>query len=245
MRSGNIAFSKVAQAFSKPSRSWRKFGILTLLGIVGVAIIFGAWEYYAGIRKIPSAGGLYFFSKLVLPVQRFAQNDPKWGDDQLGPDESSTMGGEGCAVSSAAMVLAFYGQDIDPGRLNLFLANNQGYTPQGWLYWEKAADYQPGLARHVYEDLPSYLLIDSNLQRGNPVIVRIHLPNGMTHFVVIVGKAGFDYLIQDPASGGTNGVYPLRRLAPEIEALRFYQKLTSSFPLLPRPGRNGERVSLC
>src|ERR1700686_4731286 len=100
MRSGNIAFSKVAQASSRPSRSLRRFGMMTLLGIVGVAIIFGAWEYYAGIRKIPSAGGLYFFSKLVLPVQRFAQNDPKWGDDQLGPDESSTMGGEGCAVSS-------------------------------------------------------------------------------------------------------------------------------------------------
>ena len=65
------------------------------------------------------------------------------------------MGEEGCAVSSAAMVLAFYGQDIDPGRLNAFLSDNGGYTPQGWLYWEKAADYQPGLARHAYEDLPS------------------------------------------------------------------------------------------
>jgi hypothetical protein len=68
-------------------------------------------------------------------------------------------------------------------------------------------------------------LIDSNLLRGNPVIVRIHLPNGVTHFVVLVGKAGFDYLIQDPASGGINGVYPLKKLASEIEALRFYEKL--------------------
>jgi hypothetical protein len=245
MRSGNIALSKVAQVSFRAARNLRKFGILVLLGIVGVAIMFGAWQYYAGVRKIPSAGGLYFFSKLVLPVQRFAQDDPKWGDDQLGPEESSTMGEEGCAVSSAAMVLAFYGQDIDPGRLNLFLSNNHGYTSQGWLYWEKAADYHPGLARHAYEDLPSYLLIDSNLQRGNPVIVRIHLPNGITHFVVIVGKAGFDYLIQDPASGGANGVYPLRKLAPEIVALRFYQKLTSSFPLTPRVASDDERVSLC
>ena len=56
------------------------------------------------------------------------------------------------------------------------------------------------------------------------MIIRVHLPNGVTHFVVVVGKAGFDYLIQDPASGGVNGVYPLRLLAPEIEALRFYEK---------------------
>ncbi len=199
-------------------------GVYVLAGVIGVVIILSGWYYYVETRKIPSSGGLYFFSKLVLPVQRFAQADPRWAEDELGP-APSTMGGEGCAVSSAAMVLAFYGQDIDPGRLNAFLSNSGGYTPQGWLYWEKAADYRPGLARHAYEDLPSYFLIDWNLRHGNPVIVRVHLPNGITHFVVIVGKTGFDYLIQDPAEGGVNGVYPLRKLAPEIEALRFYEKL--------------------
>jgi hypothetical protein len=226
MRTGNIAESKREQTLSTISRSLRKSGVYVLAGIGVVIIILSAWYYYVGTRKIPSTGGLYFFSKLVLPVQRFAQGDPRWADDELGP-ALSTMGEEGCAVSSAAMVLAFYGQDVDPGRLNAFLSSNDGYTPQGWLYWEKAADYHPGQARHAYEDLPSYFLIDSNLERGNPVIVRIHLSNGITHFVVIVGKDGFDYLIQDPASGGVNGVYPLQKLAPEIEALRFYEKLTS------------------
>jgi hypothetical protein len=57
------------------------------------------------------------------------------------------------------------------------------------------------------------------------LIVRVHLRSGITHFVVVVGKRGFDYLIQDPASGGDRGVYPLRLLAQEAEALRFYQKL--------------------
>jgi Peptidase_C39 like family len=226
MRSGNIAESKPEQTLSTFSRSLRKLGGYVLAAIAAATIIVSAWYYYVGARKIPSTGGLYFFSKLVLPVQRFAQGDPRWADDELGP-APSTMGEEGCAVSSAAMVLAFYGQDVDPGRLNAFLSSNGGYTPQGWLYWEKAAEYHPGLARHAYEDLPSYYLIDSNLERGNPVIVRIHLSNGITHFVVIVGKDGFDYLIQDPASGGVNGVYPLRKLTPEIEALRFYEKLTS------------------
>jgi hypothetical protein len=218
--------SNAEQALSAVTRNVRKIGVLLLAGVGGVILILSAWYYYVGTRKIPSAGGLYFFSKLILPVPRFAQDDPRWADDELGP-APSTMGEEGCAVSAAAMVLAFYGQDIDPGRLNAFLSDSGGYTPQGWLYWEKAADYHPGLVRHAYEDLPSYFLIDSNLERGNPVIIRIHLPNGVTHFVVIAGKDGFDYLIQDPASGGVNGVYPLRKLAPEIEALRFYEKLTS------------------
>jgi Peptidase C39 family len=226
MRSSNITVSKAEQTLSPVTKALRKWGPFLFVGIAGLVVVLSAWYYYVGARRIPSAGGLYFFSRLVLPVQRFAQDDPRWADDELGP-ASSTMGEEGCAVSSAAMVLAFYGQDVDPGRLNAFLTNCGGYTPQGWLYWEKAADFHPGLVRHAYEDLPSYFLIDSNLERGNPVIVRIHLANGITHFVVIAGKDGFDYLIQDPASGGVNGVYPLRKLAPEIEALRFYERLTS------------------
>ena len=219
-----MAVSNLGRAGSPGLGYLRKSGVYVVVWILVVLIGSSAWYYYAGIRKIPTNGGLYFFEKLALPVRRFAQNDPRWAEDQLGP-ASSTMAQEGCAVSSAAMVLAFYGQDTDPGRLNAFLSSNRGYTPEGWLYWEKAADYRPGLARHAYEDLPSYYLIDSNLARGNPVIVRVHLVNGITHFVVIVGKAGFDYLIQDPASGGANGVYPLHELAREIEALRFYDKL--------------------
>ena len=198
---------------------------LTALTTIFILICGGVlWYYYGGARKIPSTGGLYFFSRLELPVHRFAQADPRWGDNPLGATPG-TLGEEGCAVSSSAMVLAFYGQDIDPGRLNAFLTGNGGYTPEGWLYWEKAADFQPGMVRHAYEDLPSFFLIDSNLLRGNPVIVRIHLPTGITHFVVIVGKIGFDYLIQDPASGGESGIYPLRNLAREIEALRFYERI--------------------
>lgn len=211
------------------SQLTKRRGIRWICFAFGVAaactLIVWAWIYYVGTRKIPSSGGLFFLSRVVLAVPRFAQGDPRWAEDQLGPTPSS-MAGAGCAVCSAAMVLAFYGQDIDPGRLNTFLSENGGYTSEGWLYWEKAADYHPGAARHAYEDLPSYYLIDSNLERLNPVIVRIRLPNGVTHFVVIIGKEGFDYLIQDPAAAGANGVYPLRILAPQIEALRFYERLT-------------------
>ena len=56
------------------------------------------------------------------------------------------------------------------------------------------------------------------------MIVRVRLSSGITHFVVIVGKDGFDYLIRDPGAGAAKGVYPLRELGSDIEALRFYQK---------------------
>jgi hypothetical protein len=136
------------------------------------------------------------------------------------------LAAEGCAVSAAAMVLASYGCDVDPQRLNRFLTEHGGYTPQGWLYWEAAAEYPPGRARKAYEDLPSYALIDENLSRGNPVIVRLRHPlGGPTHFVVICGKDGFDYLTCDPAVRAGGGVYPLRQRDCVIEALRFYEKL--------------------
>lgn len=136
------------------------------------------------------------------------------------------MGSAGCAVASAAMVFQSYGIRVDPQQLNWFLTDTSGYTPEGWLYWDRAAWWAPDLVRHVYEDLPSYDLIDSNLARGNPVIVRIRFQNGVTHFVVIAGKEGFDYLIRDPGAGASKGLYPLRELGSNIEALRFYERLS-------------------
>ena len=112
------------------------------------------------------------------------------------------MGQVGCAVTSATMVLKFYGIDTDPGRMNGFLRDHGGYTEDNDLIWEGPAALAPTQVRHAYEDLPSYYLIDSNLLRHNPVIVRLRLASGITHFVVIMGKQGFDYLIRDPSQAG-------------------------------------------
>ena len=73
--------------------------------------------------------------------------------------------------------------------------------------------------------MPTYWLLDTQLLRGNPCIVRLRFPSGTTHFVVVVGKSGFDYLIRDPGAGGARGVYPLRELTDTIEALRFYRRV--------------------
>ena len=81
--------------------------------------------------------------------------------------------------------------------------------------------------RHAYEDLPTYHLIDRNLARGNPVIVRLRMPSGITHFVVLAGKDGWDYLTRDPGAGASKGLYPLREFGSQIEGLRYYEKLPS------------------
>ena len=198
------------------------FFALTLLGVAGFA--WKLWPVYSEKRKLAPSGGLYFPTRVEIPVPLFSQGDPTWGRDALGPSDQ-TMGEAGCAVTSAAMVLRFYGVDTDPGRLNAYCDAHGGYTSQGWLYWEKAAETAGGSVRHAYEDLPSYWLLDSNLLRGNPVIVRVRLANGITHFVVVMGKEGYDYLIRDPAGAGrTRGVYPLKDYHSDVEALRFYER---------------------
>jgi hypothetical protein len=184
---------------------------------------FGVPAYFGWKHVIDSSGGRYFVRRVQIPVPAFSQEDPRWNFELLGPT-FDTIGQTGCAITSAAMVLSAYGVDTDPGRLNDFLNANAGYTPNGWVYWEKAAAIAPGgQVEKAYEDLPSYALIDDNLLHGNPVIVRVTLRNGTTHFLVVVGKQGWNYLVQDPARPPDFGVYPLKRLTPHIEALRFFR----------------------
>jgi hypothetical protein len=206
-----------------PSESGRLRAWLAGLAIV-FFIYFGVNGFWDWKHVISSSGGRYFVHRIEIPVPAFSQDDPRWSLQLLGPS-METVGQVGCALTSAAMVLASYGIDTDPDRLNTFLTNDGGYTPTGWLYWEKAAEYAPGRVEKAYEDLPSYRLIDNNLLAGNPVIVRLTLRNGTTHFVVIVGKQGWDYLTRDPARAPEWGVYPLKDLTPRIEALRFYRLL--------------------
>lgn len=176
-------------------------------------------------KELPSSGGKFFKERIVIDVPAFLQNDERWGNNSLGPSITDTLGSHGCAVASTAMVLACYGVDTDPRRLNDFLSANEGYTPEAWLKWEVAAQLSPERVKFVYEDDPSYQLIDENLERRNPVIIRLRYPppGSITHFVVVCGKEGYDYLIVDPGSRASRGVYPLKELTPTIEALRFYE----------------------
>ena len=205
-----------------------------LLAALLAAAAWGGWKWWqwhqawsqvvAAKPGLPPSGGKWFRSRLELEVPVFRQNDPRWGKDQLAHTPGDTLGSAGCAVASTAMVLASYGVKTDPQLLNDFLKTHNGFTPQGWLKWEAAAETMPEKVSFVYEGDPSFRLIDENLDRGNPVIVRMRYPSGITHFVVICGKEGLDYLIRDPGARAGRGLYPLKEFGSNIEALRFYEK---------------------
>ena len=214
---------------SGAKRTLRLTFLFIALSIIG-SLVFGwiRWKRFQDdwnrLGPIEPSGGVYFQPRLELNVPSFRQADDRWRKDKLG-NTPATLGAEGCAVTSAAMVLASYGADTDPGRLNKLVTEANGYEGAGWLVWEKAAEVTGDIARKAYEAEPSYRLIDENLSRRNPVIVRLRLESGTTHFVVIAGKEGYDYLTRDPGAGAAKGLYPLKEFGSKIEALRFYEKV--------------------
>jgi hypothetical protein len=221
----DVAPPAAAELPPKPAIRWGRWVIaaIVLCLLIGGSILgIQFWNRWHVLGPINASGGLYFAKRVDLDVPIFRQNDPRWGKDPLGSTDG-TLGAEGCAVSSAAMIMAFYGVDTDPQRLNQYLNGHEGYTPQGWIYWEKAAELSPEHVRKAYEDQPSYYLIDRNLMHGNPVIVQLRLP-GTMHFVVIAGKDGYDYLTRDPGAGASRGTYPLKDLAGKIYGLRYYER---------------------
>jgi len=208
---------------TKPPESRR--GLLIL---VGSGLLLAAWCFYwISPRPIPTSGGIYYPGRLLIDGPHFLQGDPRWAEDSLGATPDS-LRDTGCAVASAAMALGSLGISTDPGTLNAFLQKTEGgYTPEGWIYWEKAAEVDPTRTEDLlphYEDLPSFFLMDWNLARGNPVIARVRYPNGITHFVLVCGKEGFNYLVRDPGEGGAAGITRLADFPGPVEALRFYRK---------------------
>ena len=212
------------------TRRTLRLTIAVIVLSIAASVFYGWWRWHrwqedwSRLGPLDPVGGLYFQPRLELKVPGFRQADDRWRNDKLGKTEAP-LGAEGCAVAAAAMVLASYGADTDPGRLNKLVTEADGYEGEGRLVWEKAAEVTGDIARKAYEGEPSYRLIDENLARRNPVIVRLRTEGGVTHFVVIAGKDGYDYLTRDPGAGAAKGLYPLREFGSKIEALRFYEKV--------------------
>jgi peptidase C39-like protein len=194
--------------------------------VVAVTALFIALNFDSIIRAevsgtIPSSGGRYFDRRVEIPVPAFAQDDPRWSNVRLGPS-SDTLGDEGCAVTSAAMVIAFYGIKTDPLQLNNFLTRAGGLSEDGLIEWSRVPAIAPAYLKLSYNGNASYELIDTNLLERNPVIAFIRLPDGGYHFVVIVGKEGHNYLIRDPAASPVRRPYPLSELTDRIQGVCFF-----------------------
>ena len=141
----------------------------------------------------------------LLDVPYYSQNDDRWGQDEYDAahswSEEITVDKWGCAVTSAAMVLKYYGIDQDPGTLNTWLKSQvDGYIRGGLLNWLAISRYSRIFGSTILEYRRGGSdtdVVDSDLENENPVILETSGEDG-SHFVVTNGKLDPDYSILDP-----------------------------------------------
>ncbi len=129
----------------------------------------------------------------------FSQTDLHWASMTIGKTKT-LMGDYGCAVTSLAMVFKEHGGSVTPGILA-----KQSIFSGDLINWPNTWD-SPRL--NISNEGKSHKninwsTIDSEIARGNPVIVYIGRSGGSGgHYVVIHHKAsGSDYVVHDPYFG--------------------------------------------
>ena len=127
----------------------------------------------------------------------FLQKDPRWARDRLGRS-SDTLASDGCVVTSVAMALGNLGFETDPADLNTRLTETGNYTPRGWLIWNGVSEVTGGRAQAHYYDTVSEPLINQCMARGDYPLVRFILPNGRSHWAMVVGRSDQGYHMRDP-----------------------------------------------
>ncbi len=134
----------------------------------------------------------------VLDVPYFNQNEYA---DALGYC-NVTIRTHGCAVTSAAMVLNYYGMDVNPRSLNNWLKSNNGYADGCLIIWSRATAYSSDirLSFNVYGFDREF--VKGHINQGHPVIIYVYRP-GVDHFVVINGYDDNDFYILDPNGRAT------------------------------------------
>lgn len=130
----------------------------------------------------------------------YSQRDSRWADVKIGIS-GLKMKDYGCAVSSVAMVFTKMGDSITP----LKLVKKPIYTQGGLIVWpDSSFGNKVSLTSGTSHGNIKWKTIDSQLAKGNPVIVYIKKNRGSGgHYVVIHHKESSTgkYVVHDPYFG--------------------------------------------
>jgi len=127
----------------------------------------------------------------------YSQLDERWKSDPLGKT-SDTMGSDGCLVTAASMALSNLGFQTNPKDLNKRLTQTKSYTKNGWLIWDGIRRVTEGRAIAIYYDKVDAPTIDACMRRGDYPMVQFYLPNGRSHWAMIVKHDARGYHMRDP-----------------------------------------------
>ncbi len=129
----------------------------------------------------------------------FSQRDPAWGNETIG-NTKTLMKSYGCAVTAVAMVFKEHGGSMNPGKLA-----NQSIFSGDLINWPNSWS-NPKLtlnANGKSHGNINWSTVDTQIAKGNPVIVYIKKSNGGGgHYVVVHHKDSKGrYVVHDPYFG--------------------------------------------
>jgi hypothetical protein len=137
----------------------------------------------------------------LLDVKFFSQKDPAWSDIYL-DNSPYTIGNSGCALTSLAMIVKYFGYDADPARLNTSLTEAEGIDASGNICdWSKVEEVSSEQVKWIDSVEASWEKIDQELNEKYPVICSVKTPLDPPldiHFIVFIGKVGNKYYFLDP-----------------------------------------------
>lgn len=228
--------------------------VVGVLACAGVAAAFPAdWAHsdFITIQKNPisdptSVNSAIASIEMNVPVYKQGYSSP-WYNDQLGTC-SETIGSAGCAITSIAMTFKYYGVQTDPGDMNSWLKQNDGYVSGCLVDWPVAIGRSEGTVqwagRYDYTSVPADLnLINSELNNGYPVIAEVRL-SGYQHFVVITGYSGSTYYINDPWYGDGSTINDrYGDPASAIYGIRLYHGTATDTPIPLSGDLNGDGMA--
>lgn len=115
-----------------------------------------------------------------IEVPYYSQQDSRWASVSLG-NSGVSIGDYGCLITSFAMVASFFGLGKTPLNIN----NESTFTGDGSFL--SFNGNMGNLQNYRYRVGINYSEIDSQLSRGNPVIVGVHMSSYLDHWIVLTG----------------------------------------------------------
>lgn len=143
-----------------------------------------------------------YLGQVSLRIVAFSQRDRHWAQQKLG-SSSLTIGQAGCALVSVAGMLATWGVDIDPRRLNIHLRDSGGYRNSNLLIWAAVERFGVRLTRYI-NSTTSPAPIDelaADLAEGAAVIALVDFRPGAQisgHWVRLHSVSSHSGHISDP-----------------------------------------------
>lgn len=198
--------------------------IRAVVGALGAAAV-AAWWILPGRRsevRLPALAEQGVPRKAFATEPIYLQTDARWASDGLGGG-LEPLRYVGCTICALSMALAHHGIQMDPPTLNRTLAESDGFTRRGWVKWDALRRVTSEKINVLLPRHPTNRDIDTALAAGNPVLVKVLLPSGFQHWVLLVGRDGREYLMKDSLGDGRT-LQPLSSLGSDILAVRVVAK---------------------